>query len=119
PFRSAPGPARTGLQARAASIARGSIPRPSFRSSNKRGRYTSACPSFEFRRLPSVYAEQKGDEISDDLIRGEKENRSQRHHDEHHDGGNRRLAAGRPSDLGSLRAHFLQKFERAESHRLF
>src|SRR4029077_12536547 len=92
-------------------------PRPSFRSWNRRGRYTSACPSFEFRRLPLMYAEQKGDEIKDNLIRGEEENRGQCHHHEHHDGGDCRLAAGRPGDLGGLRAHFLQEFERAESHR--
>ncbi len=39
-------------------------------------------------------------------------------HDEHHDGGDRRLAAGRPGDLGGLRAHFLQELERADCHRL-
>src|SRR5439155_20975995 len=95
----------------------GSIPRPSFRSSNKRGRCTSACPWFEFRRLSSVNAEQEGDDKTDELIRGEEEDRSQRNHHEHHDGGDRRLAAGRPGDLRGLRAHFLQEFERAESHR--
>ena len=53
----------------------------------------------------------------DDLVREEEEHRGQRHHHEHHDRGDRRLAAGRPGDLGGLRAHFLQEFERAESHR--
>src|SRR6202035_5069315 len=85
----------------------------------RRGRYTSAYPSVQFRRLPSVYAEQKGDEITDNLIRGEKEDRSKCHHHEHHDGGDGGLTAGRPGDLVGLRAHFLQEFERAESHRLW
>src|SRR5439155_639609 len=96
-FRSAPAPARTTPRARAAWTARGSIPRPSFQNSNRRGQYTSACPSFEFRRLSSVDAQQESDEIADDLIGGEEEDRSQRNHHEDHDRGDRRhFLAGHP-----------------------
>src|SRR6201986_5057151 len=70
------------------------------------------------RALLSVDAENEGDGDADHLIRDEEEYRRQRHHHEHHDGGDGGLAARRPGDLRGLAAHFLQEFERAESHRL-
>src|SRR4051795_6266840 len=70
------------------------------------------------RALLSMDAENEGDEDADHLIRQEEEDRRQRHHHEHHDGGDGGLAPRRPRDLRGLAAHFLQEFERAESHRL-
>src|SRR4051794_6445579 len=64
-----------------------------------------------------VDAENEGNEDADQLIRREEEDRGERDHHEHHDGGDRGLAPRRPGDLGGFAAHFLQEFERAESHR--
>src|SRR4051795_9881864 len=69
-------------------------------------------------RLSLVDAEQEGDDDTDHLVREEEEHRGERDHHEHHDGGDRGLAPRRPGDLRGLAAHFLQEFERAESHRL-
>ena len=55
----------------------------------------------------------ESNEMADRLIRHEEDRPMPA--SEHHDGG-RHLTAGRPSDLGGLRAHFLQEFERAECH---
>src|SRR6185437_7379740 len=44
----------------------------------------------------------------------EEEHRGNRHHDEHHDGGDGGLLAGRPGDLLALGAHFLQELERTD-----
>src|SRR3954471_291038 len=68
-------------------------------------------------RLSLVDAEQEGDDDADHLVREEEEHRGQRDHHEHHDGRDGGLAPRRPRDLGGLAAHFLQEFERAESHR--
>lgn len=62
-------------------------------------------------------AEKISNQDADDLVRDKEKDRGHRDHDEHHDSGDHGLAAGRPGDLGGLRAHFLQEFERAESHR--
>ena len=43
-----------------------------------------------------------------------KNTEADRHHDEHHGGGDQRLAPRRPGDLVGLGAHLLQELERAE-----
>jgi hypothetical protein len=69
-------------------------------------------------RALAVNAENVGDEEANKLVRHKEEDRRRRHHDEDHHRGDHGLTAGRPDDLGGLRAHFLQEFERAGSHRL-
>src|ERR1700676_217377 len=54
------------------------------------------------------------DDQAHDLIRKEKEYRSDHHHDEHHGGGDHRLAPRRPGDLLGLGAHLLHELERVE-----
>ena len=58
--------------------------------------------------------EDESDDDANDLIGDQKQNRCQRHHDEHHDGGDQRLAPRRPGDLVGLGAHLLEELERAD-----
>src|SRR6266540_5293817 len=57
--------------------------------------------------------EDERDHKANHLIGEQKEHGSERHHDEHHCGGDCGLATRRPSDLFGLGAHFLHELERA------
>src|ERR1700676_2844583 len=73
----------------------------------------SSIPHHEFGspKLSTADAEQEADGQPHHLIRQQKENRRNDHHDEYHDGGYGRLLARRPRDLLRLGAHFLQELE--------
>src|SRR5260370_17138318 len=64
--------------------------------------------------LSAANAEKESDDETHDLICNEKEYRGDGDHDEHHGGGNGRLAPRRPSDLLGFGAHLLQKLERVD-----
>jgi len=64
------------------------------------------------------HAEHEGNGNADQLIRDQKKNRGDRHHDEHHGGRNRGLPARWPSHLARLIAHLLEKLERRCRHSM-
>src|SRR3984957_8177875 len=64
--------------------------------------------------LSAADAEEESDDKTHDLIRDEKEYRSDGDHDEYHGGGNGSLAPRRPRDLLGFRAHLLQELERVD-----
>src|SRR5580704_11539131 len=64
--------------------------------------------------LSAADAEKESDDKTHDLIRDEKEYRSDSDHDEHHGGGDGRLAPRRPRDLLGFGAYLLQERERVE-----
>src|ERR1700730_16375502 len=64
--------------------------------------------------LSAADAEKESNDKTHDLIRNEKEYRSDGDHDEHHGGGNGSLAPRRPSDFLGFGAHLLHELERVE-----
>ncbi len=76
----------------------------------------SVAVSFIALEPSGSHAEHEGNGNADHLIRDQEKNRRDRHHNEHHSGGNRGFPARRPGHLASLLAHFLEKFERRRSH---
>ena len=70
------------------------------------------CGHFFFRSRPSVRPTQnQSHEPTEDLVREKEKQRCQGYHHQNHEGGDPHLFPGRPCDLGSLLANFLNKLD--------